>query len=107
MKIFLLICFYFILSLVYTEENLGRVEVIGTSPLPGIMVEKDKHPSTSQSIGENKIKKNLSKSLVDLMNENFSGLTVKDVQNGSFQKNVDYRGFTASPLLGESQGITV
>ena len=41
------------------------------------------------------------------MNENLSGLTVKDVQNGNFQKNVDYRGFTASPLLGESQGITV
>ena len=41
------------------------------------------------------------------MNENLSGLSVKDVQNGNFQKNVDYRGFTASPLLGESQGITV
>ena len=41
------------------------------------------------------------------MNENLSGVTVKDIQNGSFQKNVDYRGFTASPLLGESQGITV
>ena len=32
------------------------------------------------------------------MNENLSGVT-KDIQNGSFQ-NVDYRGFTASPLLG-------
>ncbi len=41
------------------------------------------------------------------MNDNLSGVTVKDVQNGSFQKNLDYRGFTASPLLGESQGITV
>ena len=41
------------------------------------------------------------------MNESLSGVTVKDVQNGSFQKNVDYRGFTASPLLGEAQGITV
>ena len=34
------------------------------------------------------------------MNESLSGVTVKDIQNGSFQKNVDYRGFTASPLLG-------
>ena len=33
------------------------------------------------------------------MNEELSGLTIKDVQNGNFQKNVDYRGFTASPLL--------
>mgnify|MGYP000470123819 FL=1 len=41
------------------------------------------------------------------MNENFSGISVKDIQNGAFQKNVDYRGYTASPLLGESQGISV
>ena len=41
------------------------------------------------------------------MNENLSGLSVKDVQNGSFQKNVDYRGFTASPLLGEPQGLAI
>ena len=37
------------------------------------------------------------------MNEELSGLTIKDVQNGNFQKNVDYRVFTASPLLGESR----
>ena len=75
--------------------------------MPGILIEKNKHPSSSQSINQNEIKKNLSKTLADIMNENLSGVTVKDVQNGSFQKNLDYRGFTASPLLGESQGITV
>ncbi len=96
-----------IFNFCYAEENLGTIEVIGISPLPGIFIEKEKYPNTSQSIDENEIKKNLSKSLVDIMNENLSGVTVKDVQNGSFQKNVDYRGFTASPLLGESQGITV
>ena len=89
------------------KEDLGTIEVIGISPLPGISIEKQKYPGTSQSISEATIKKNLSKTLVDLMNEEFSGLTIKDVQNGNFQKNVDYRGFTASPLLGESQGITV
>ena len=35
-----------------------------------------------------KIKKKLSKTLADIMNENLSGVTVKDVQNGSFQKNL-------------------
>ena len=41
------------------------------------------------------------------MGEKLSGVTVKDVQNSPFQKNFDYRGFTASPLLGESQGLAV
>ena len=98
---------FLIFNFSYAEEELGTIEVIGVSPLPGIFIEKEKYPNTSQSIDEKEIKKNLSKSLVDIMNENLTGVTVKDVQNGSFQKNVDYRGFTASPLLGESQGITV
>ena len=106
MKYFILFI-YFICSLAISEEKLGTVEVIGISPLPGILIEKNKHPSSYQSINQNEIKKNLSKTLADIMNENLSGVTVKDVQNGSFQKNLDYRGFTASPLLGESQGITV
>ena len=88
----LFIFIYFFYNFAISEEKLGTVEVIGLSPLPGILIEKDKHPSTSQSINENVIKKNLSKTLVDIMNENLSGVTVKDIQNGSFQKNIDYRG---------------
>lgn len=107
MKKCLFLFIYFFYTFTFSEEKLGTVEVIGLSPLPGILIEKDKHPSTSQSINENDIKKNLSKTLLEIMNENLSGVTVKDIQNGSFQKNIDYRGFTASPLLGESQGITV
>ncbi len=107
MRITLSFIAFLIFNFSYAEEELGTIEVIGVSPLPGILIEKEKYPNTSQSIDEEKIKKNLSKSLVDIMNENLTGVTVKDVQNGSFQKNVDYRGFTASPLLGESQGITV
>ncbi|MBF96410.1 MAG: hypothetical protein CFH34_00308 [Alphaproteobacteria bacterium MarineAlpha9_Bin4] len=107
MRILNLILLLLFIKSLHGQEDLGEVEVIGISPLPGIFIEKNKYPNTSQSISETKIKNNLSKTFVDIMNENLSGLTVKDVQNGNFQKNVDYRGFTASPLLGESQGITV
>ena len=107
MRILLFLFLYLIFSFTTAEEELGTIEVIGVSPLPGILIEKNKYPSTSQSINEKIIKQNLSKTLADIMNESLSGVTVKDIQNGSFQKNVDYRGFTASPLLGESQGITV
>ena len=103
----LILLSYLLHFLSSAKEDLGTIQVIGISPLPGISIEKQKYPGTSQSITEATIKKNLSKTLVDLMNEELTGLTIKDVQNGNFQKNVDYRGFTASPLLGESQGITV
>ena len=45
--------------------------------------------------------------IVDLLGEKLTGVTIKDVQNSPFQKNLDYRGFTAAPLLGESQGLAV
>ena len=95
------------LSQLIAEEELGTVDVIGSSPLPGIMIDRKNVPNTTQKINESDIKENLTKTITDLMNENFSGVSVKDVQNGAFQKNVDYRGFTASPLLGESQGLSV
>ncbi len=102
-----IILFFFISAFSYAQENLGSVNVIRTSPLPGILIDQADFPNTSQSISESSIKNKLSKSMVELMNENLSGVTIKDIQNGSFQKNLDYRGFTASPLLGEMQGIAV
>ena len=102
--------FLFIISFLRSlcaQENLGSIDVIGASPLPGILIDRKDVPHTSQKITGIDIKQNLSKSITDLMNENLSGISVKDVQNGAFQKNLDYRGYTASPLLGESQGISV
>ncbi len=98
---------YFSVFKVFCQADLGTVDVIGSSPLPGIMIDRKNVPNTTQKITEMEIKENLSKTIADLMNENFSGISVKDIQNGAFQKNIDYRGFTASPLLGESQGLSV
>ena len=108
MKTVIFIIFFIVLSAYsYAQSSIGEIEVIGSSPVPGLLIEKKKLPNTIQSIKNDKIKENLTKSITDLMNENLSGLSVKDVQNGSFQKNVDYRGFTASPLLGEPQGLAI
>ena len=105
--VYYVLFFFFFSSILLAEEDLGSINVIGTTPLPGLLIDKEDFPNSIQSLNELKIKSNLSKSIVDLMNENLSGVTVKDIQNGAFQKNLDYRGFTASPLLGEMQGIAV
>ncbi len=88
-------------------ESLESIEVIGVSPLPGLLIDKDLVPNSTQTLKEQTLKYSLSKSFVDTMGEELNGVSVKDVQNGSFQRNIDYRGFTASPLLGESQGLAV
>ena len=106
MNFFLIFITFFSFCRVNAQEDLGTVDVIGTSPLPGILIDRKDIPHTSQKIAETQIQEDLTKTITD-MNENFSGISVKDIQNGAFQKNVDYRGYTASPLLGESQGISV
>ena len=103
MRLFYIFIFLFTLYKVNAQEDLGTIDVIGTSPLPGILIDRKDVPHTSQIITETQIQENLTKTITDLMNENLSGISVKDLQNGAFQKNVDYRGYTASPLLGESQ----
>ena len=90
-----------------SQEDLGTIEIIGTSPIPGTGIDRNKVPNSTQSIDIKDIENLKANSFADLMGEKLSGITVKDVQNSPFQKNLDYRGFTASPLLGESQGIAV
>jgi outer membrane receptor protein involved in Fe transport len=45
--------------------------------------------------------------MVDYLNNNFSGVTVSESDGNPFQIDVYYHGFTASPLLGTPEGLSV
>lgn len=45
--------------------------------------------------------------ILGALTRNFAGVTLQDAQNNPWQPNLVYRGFTASPLQGQSQGIAV
>ena len=45
--------------------------------------------------------------LSDFLNRRMNGVYVNEVQNNPFQPDVNYRGYTASPLLGTPQGLSV
>jgi len=45
--------------------------------------------------------------LTDLLKTRLSSVNINDVQNNPFQPDLQYRGFSASPLLGLPQGISV
>ena len=40
-------------------------------------------------------------------NRRLNGVHVNDMQNNPLQPDINYRGFTASPLLGTPQGLSV
>jgi iron complex outermembrane recepter protein len=83
------------------------VEVIGVTPLPGFGVPAAEIPSNVQAVTGEEIARQRSISLPDFMNERLSGVNVNENQSNPFQPDVSYRGFSASPLLGTPQGLSV
>ena len=106
-KLVILLIFFGLTIKSYSQEQIDDIEVIGISPLPGIEIDRNKVPNASQSLKETDMNNSTATTIVDLLGEKLTGVTIKDVQNSPFQKNLDYRGFTAAPLLGESQGLAV
>ena len=87
--------------------ELGKVEVISTTPLPGIGVSKDLVPSNVQSVNAKDLAKQHTLELTDYINNNLGGVTITEGQSNPYMADVNFRGFTASPLAGAPQGLSV
>jgi outer membrane receptor protein involved in Fe transport len=85
--------------------ELGKVEVVGTTPLPGLGVPIDRVPANVQLFNRNL--QALPSTLPDFLDRRATGAIASQGQGNPFQPDVNYRGFTASPLLGLPQGLGV
>ncbi len=85
----------------------GKIEVISTTPLPGIGTTIDQVPSNVQSANSKEISKQHTLELSDYINNNLGSVTVTEGQSNPYMADVNYRGFTASPLAGAPQGLSV
>ena len=83
------------------------VEVIGVAPLPGVNVPKDRIPANAQSARAADIDRSQALDLTQFMNRRLGSVTINEIQNNPFQPDINFRGFTASPLLGTQQGLSV
>ncbi len=83
------------------------VEVVGTTPIPGLGTPVEQVPSNVQVVTGKRIGEQQSVNLPDFMNQSMPSVSVSEVQNNPFQPNVTYRGFQSSPLLGAPQGLSV
>ena len=84
-----------------------RVEVIGLSPIPGLDLPKDRVPANVQTARSADIEASGATDLAAFMNRRLGSVYINEVQNNPFQPDVNFRGFTASPLLGTAQGLSV
>jgi iron complex outermembrane receptor protein len=89
------------------QEALPTIEVVGISPGSGGGIDREKVPSNVQTIGAADLDHAKTPSLLDGMVQALPGVSLSDQSGNAFQRNLDYRGFSASPVLGTPQGLAV
>ena len=102
----------FIVSAAHAENKaeameLGTVEVFGTTPLPSFGLPLEQVPANVQAATGKSINEQRSLNLSEFMDSNLGSVTVNDTVSNPYQPDVIFRGFTASPLLGTPQGLSV
>lgn len=90
-----------------TDGPIEEITVVGTTPGSGLGVAPGKIPFAVRSVGSDSLQRSQSLDLTDYLNQNTPGVNINSAQNNPLQPDLLFRGFTASPLLGLPQGMTV
>ena len=64
-------------------------------------------PANVQRATAEQLERSQALDLTDFLNRGFSSVSINQAQNNPLQPDFNFRGFTASPLLGLPQGIAV
>lgn len=83
------------------------VDVVSPTPLPGIDLEPNQVAAPVQTADDRNIQNSGALDLADFLNRRLSSVNINENQGNPFQPDINYRGYTASPLLGTPQGISV
>jgi outer membrane receptor protein involved in Fe transport len=87
--------------------ELGRVEVVGTTPLPGLGTPLKDIPSNVQVFGSKDLRRQRQGNLAAFLENNPTSVSANAAQGNPYQTDIGFRGFTASPLVGVPQGLSV
>lgn len=87
--------------------ELPKVEVVGTTPLPGLGTAIRDVPANVQIFTSKDLGQQHQSNLGDYLEQNPTSVTINSAQGNPFQSDINFRGFTASPVLGTPQGLSV
>jgi outer membrane receptor protein involved in Fe transport len=90
-----------------TQLDLPQVVVIGTTPLPGIGLPPEEVPANVQTVSGSQLRSTRAVQPAGALNLVLGSANVNDTQGNPFQVDLNFRGFTASPVLGTPQGLAV
>lgn len=84
------------------EAGYVRMSPVGGSELPIAKV-----PTGVSTVTAKDIERSGSVSLQDTLQQRVPGVVISDAQGNGFQTDVQYRGFSASPVNGQAQGLAI
>ncbi len=85
----------------------ASVNVISETPLAGTDLQINQIAAPVQTATAAAIENSGANDLSDFMNRRLNGVFLNEMQGNPFQPDVNFRGYTASPLLGTPEGISV
>jgi len=94
-------------SLAAVAQAQTVVAPVTVTPLPGAELDRDLTAGPVQTATAAQIDATHALDLTEYLRRAVGGVYVNDIQNNPLQPDVNYRGFTASPLLGTAQGLSV
>jgi outer membrane receptor protein involved in Fe transport len=83
------------------------VDVVGTTPLPGVDQNLHEVPSPVQTATDRDLAQSGALDLSDFLSRRLDGVYLNAIQGNPVQSDLNYRGYTASPLLGTPQGVSI
>jgi outer membrane receptor protein involved in Fe transport len=81
--------------------------VISTTPLPSIGLPLNIIPANIQIFDSKDLRNQPGVTFADQLMNNAQGITFNEIQGNPWQPDVSFRGFSASPLAGTPQGMSV
>jgi outer membrane receptor protein involved in Fe transport len=88
-------------------QELPQVTIIANTPLSGLGLPLNQIPANVQTVDSEQMQRQQTLTLADYLNNNFSGVSVVESADNPFQLDINYHGFTASPLIGTPEGLSV
>ena len=89
------------------QSKIDSIEVYSPTSLPSIGLPIKDVPFAVQTATGEEIREQPGVSIADYMVNNLEGVTVNEVGGNPYQLEVNYRGYNATPIMGNPQGLSI
>jgi len=90
-----------------SSHLMEEVSVIEITPTRGVGIDRNRVAGNVQTADSRALEQSQAFDLTDFLNRRLGSVSINSAQNNPLQGDLQFRGFTASPLLGLPQGLAI